>query len=66
MDGQTVGQNHRDIIISYDSIRSLLNVTGNGTIGQIINNLLLDKLLDVEYYKCKNAVYTQVNGEWHI
>jgi len=25
-------------------------VTGNGTIGQIIYDLLLDELLDVEYY----------------
>jgi len=26
-------------------------VTGNGTIGQIIHDLLLDELLDVEYYR---------------
>jgi len=26
-------------------------ITGNGTIGQIIHDLLLDELLDVEYYR---------------
>ena len=26
-------------------------VTGNGTIGQIIHDLLLDEILDVEYYR---------------
>jgi len=26
-------------------------VTGNGNIGQIIHDLLLDELLDVEYYR---------------
>jgi len=29
----------------------LLKVTRNGTIGQIIHDLLLDELLDVEYYR---------------
>jgi len=28
-----------------------VKVTGNGTIGQIIHDLLLDELLDVEYYR---------------
>ena len=28
-----------------------LTVTGNGTVGQIIHDLLLDELLDVEYYR---------------
>ena len=28
-----------------------LKVIGNGTIGQITHNLLLDELLDVEYYR---------------
>jgi len=28
-----------------------IKVTGNGTIGQIIQDLLLDELLDVEYYR---------------
>ena len=32
------------------TLRSL-KVTGNGTIGQIIHDLLLDELLDVEYYR---------------
>jgi len=26
-------------------------VTGNGTVGRIIHDLLLDELLDVEYYR---------------
>jgi len=29
----------------------LLTVTGNGTVGQIIHDLLLDELLNVEYYR---------------
>ena len=33
------------------TLKSTLRVTGNGTIGQIIHDLLLDKLLDVEYYR---------------
>jgi len=35
------------------SLKSTLRVkvTGNGTIGQIIHDLLLDELLDVEYYR---------------
>ena len=28
-----------------------MKVTGNGTIGQIIHDLMLDELLDVEYYR---------------
>ena len=32
------------------TLKSTLRVTGNGTIGQIIHDLLLDELLDVEYY----------------
>ena len=32
------------------TLRSL-KVTGNGTIGQIIHDLLLDELLDVAYYR---------------
>ena len=31
------------------TLKSTLRVTGNGTIGQIIHDLLLDELLDVEY-----------------
>ena len=34
------------------TLKSTLRVTqGNGTIGQIIHDLLLDELLDVEYYR---------------
>ena len=33
------------------TLKSTLRVTGNGTIGQIIQDLLLDELLDVEYYR---------------
>ena len=33
------------------TLKSMLKVTGNGTIGQIIHDLLLDELLDVEYYR---------------
>jgi len=32
------------------SLKSMLKVTGNGTIGQIIHDLLLVELFDVEYY----------------
>ena len=33
------------------TLKSTLRVTGNGTIGQIIHDLLSDELLDVEYYR---------------
>jgi len=36
------------------TLKSTLRVTGNGsygTIGQILHDLLLDKLLDIEYYR---------------
>ena len=33
------------------TLKSTLRVTGNGTIRQIIHDLLVDELLDVEYYR---------------
>ena len=35
----------------YSYYNRSLKVTGNGTSGQIIHDLLLDELLDVEYYR---------------
>ena len=44
----TIRQGHlRDLEIYVKGHK----ITGNGTIGQIIHDLLLDELLDVEYYR---------------
>jgi len=37
--------------VTLKSTLRSLKVTGNGTIGQIIHDLLLDELLDVAYYR---------------
>ena len=37
--------------MTLKSTLRVLKVTGNGTIGQIIHDFLLDELLDVEYYR---------------
>ena len=39
------------ISVTLNSMLRAIKVTGNGTIGQIIQDLLLDELLDVEYYR---------------
>jgi len=39
------------ISVTLKSTLGSLKVTGNGTIGHIIHDLLLDELLDVEYYR---------------
>jgi len=39
------------ISVTLKSTLRASQVTGNGTIGQIIHDLLLDELLDVEYYR---------------
>ena len=38
--------------MTLKSTLRVTKVTGNGTIGQIIHDLLLDELLDVEYNYC--------------
>ena len=37
--------------MTLKSTLRVTQVTGNGTNGQIIHDLLLDELLDVEYYR---------------
>ena len=37
--------------MTFKSTLRVTQVTGNGTIGQIIHDLLLDELLDVDYYR---------------
>ena len=39
------------ISVTLKSTLRVTQVTGNGTIGQIIHDLLLDELLNVEYYR---------------